>query len=164
MNILETLLIACLILIGKVFPQMNGCDYYQALQPDVNYTITSPNYSQNYLRGSDCRWAAEAPPGYKILLSCNEVRLPQSFFCSGDRILVSVIGRTDLRGSTPHCGSTSFSETSASTKMTIALKTGLFSRGGKFKCSLKAVSSGCSCGLVNRGRIGQSMPCLVSHA
>lgn len=155
MNFLASSLITILILIGKVFPQSNGCDYYQALKPDVTYTITSPKYSLNYLRGSDCRWAAEAPPGYRILLSCSEVRLPTSFFCSGDRILVSNAGRADLRDATRHCGSSSFSETSASNRMTIALKTGTFSRGGKFKCLLKTVGSSCSCGQVNRGRIGE---------
>lgn len=154
MNSLQSSLITVLILIGKVFPQLNGCDYYQALQINSVYTIKSPNYSQNYLRGSDCRWAAEAPPGYKILLNCNEMQLPAPFFCS-DKILVSNTGRTDLRDARRHCGSTLFSETSTSTRMTIALKTGPFSRGGKFKCSLKAVKNNCNCGQVNRGRIGE---------
>lgn len=154
MNCLESLLITVLILIGESLSQLRGCDYYQALEPEFNYTIASPKYSENTFRPNDCRWAVEAPPGYKILLSCNEVRL-SSFFCSSDRISVSNTGRTDLRNAKQHCGSSAFSETSLSTRMTIALKTGKFSRDGKFKCSLKAVVNGCSCGQFNRGRIGE---------
>lgn len=155
MNFLEILLIITL-LVAKISSQSKSCDYYQAVKPGIIYSIMSPNFSQNYQLGTDCRWAAEAPAGHQVSLSCNQVKLPTTFACFGDRILVSNTGRADLRDGKKHCGASSFSETSVSTRMTLALKTGRFSWGGSFKCSLKTVTNSCSCGLINRGRIGTS--------
>lgn len=153
MNFRKISLIAVFILIESVYLQYRGCDYFQAVKLETNYLISSPRYSQNFL-GNECRWAAEAPPGNEISVNCTEVRLQPTLSCYGDRILVSKSGRTDLRDARRYCGGASFSESSTSTKITIALKTGSFSQGGKFKCSLKAVASRCICGQVNRGRIG----------
>jgi hypothetical protein len=159
MNSLETLSIIVLSLIGKVSAQSKACDFYQELKPGKIYTIASPRYPQNYLRGTDCRWAAEAPPGYKISLGCNEVRLPLVLRCNDrvDRILVSPSGRVNLSDARRHCGGVSFSETSLSTRMLVALKSGPFISGKRFKCSLKAVADNCSCGQLNRGRIGEDL-------
>jgi hypothetical protein len=157
MNLQETLLIIVIsTFIGKVFTQfeLEHCDFYQSLELNVTYSIASPNFSENYLRGTDCRWAAEAPPGHKIFLNCRQVNLPRTFACNGDRILVSNTGRVDLRDGRKYCGGVEFAETSRSTRIIIALKSGLRSRGGKFKCSLKTVANSCSCGQLNRGRIG----------
>lgn len=158
MNFPQTLPIITLLLIGKVSTQSKACDFYQPLKPDVVYTIASPRFPQNYLRGTDCRWAAEAPTGYKVSLSCAEVRLPLVFLCNdrSDRILVSLSGKVNLSDARRRCGEVSFTETSSSNRMIIALKTVQRTRGGRFKCSLKAVSNtnSCNCGLLNRGRIG----------
>lgn len=147
-------LIIALKLIEEVSLQYEGCDYFEELKPDTTYFISSPRNSENLLWGDDCRWAAEASFGNKILLNCNEVRIQPSISCYGDSILVSMSGRTDLSDAKRYCGMTSFSETSTSTKITIALKTRSVSIGVRFKCSLQAVASNCSCGQVNRGRIG----------
>jgi hypothetical protein len=157
MVFLETLPIIALLLIGKVATQFNGCDFYQAVQPGVTYTVASPRYSRNYLRGTNCRWAAEAPPGYKISLACADVRLPPSFLCNdrADRILVSLSGKVNLYDARRHCGGVSFTETSSSNRMVMALRTAPFTRGGRFKCSLRAVANDCNCGLLNRGKIGK---------
>lgn len=157
MNFLETLSIIVFLLIGKVSTQSNGCDFYQELELDIIYTISSPRFPQRYLRGTDCRWAAEAPAGYKISLDCYEVRLPPVFQCTDkvDRILVSSVGNANLTDGKRYCGGVPFTETSSSTRMVFALKTGPFIRGGRFKCSLKAVRASCSCGQLNRGRIGE---------
>lgn len=153
----ETLAIIAFLLIEKVSAQSKACDFYQAMEPNVVYTISSPKYSNNYLRGTDCRWAAEAPLGYKISLACAIVRLPSTFLCNdrADRILVSRSGKANLSDGRRHCGGVSFTETSFGDRMVIALKTSPLSRGGRFKCSLKAVANNCSCGLLNRGRIGK---------
>jgi hypothetical protein len=160
----ETLLIIALQLIGKVgkvSTQSNGCDFYQALKPGDIYDIASPRYSRNYLRGTECRWAAEAPPGYKISLECLDVRLPPSFLCNdrADRILVSRTGKVNLVDGRRHCGGVSFSEMSSSNRMVMVLKTSPLTRGGRFKCSLKAVTTtnNCNCGTLNRGKIGELM-------
>jgi hypothetical protein len=152
----KTLPIIALLLIVNVATQFKGCDFYQALEHGLIYTIVSPGYSRNYLRGTNCRWAAEASPGYKILLSCTDVRLPTTFLCNdrADRILVSPSGNVNLNDARRHCGGVSFTETSSSNRMVMALKTALFTRGGRFKCSLRTIANNCNCGLLNRGKIG----------
>jgi CUB domain len=158
MIFLETLSIIMFLLIGKVSTALEACDYYQELKPGVVYTIASPKYPKKIVRGADCRWAAETEPGYKISLDCFEVRLPPVYRCGDrvERILVSTSGKANLSDAKRRCGSVSFTEISASTRMTIALKTGPSSyKGGRFKCSLRAVTSNCSCGQLNRGRIGE---------
>lgn len=141
-------LIVMNILIGQILAKLDGCDYFQPLQSGDEYLFTWPRF---YV--SDCRWAAEAPPGYKVHVACREVYFPFSFYCKRDRILVSTTGRGDLLDGIKHCAP--FSETSTSTKLTMAVKTGSLAVEGDFKCSLKAVANSCSCGHLNRGRIGE---------
>lgn len=148
------LFILSVIFIGNVFAQFNGCDFYKELKPEKVYTITSPLYPQKYRRETSCRWAVEAPAGYKISLDCYEVTLAFSFFCYGDRILASKTGRTDVRDSNRNCDP--FKVTSVSNRMTIALKTQAFSYGGRFKCALHLIVDTCSCGQYNKARIGRT--------
>lgn len=155
MNFNKSSLIAFLLLIGKVSVQYKSCDYYQRLTVGATYFIASPGYSRNYNRGAECRWAAESPPGYHVALNCNDVKLPLVLSCRSDRILVSRSGRASLSDGKAHCGVASFTENSVSTRMVVALKSGALSRGGKFKCSFRAVANTCSCGQLNRGKIGE---------
>lgn len=139
-----------LLLVGSADSQYKGCDYFQAMKPGKLYSIATKKIG----RSSNCRWSAEAPPGYRISLVCHEVNLPSTLLCRGDEIMVSISGRADLRGGKRHCGNASFIETTISRKITVALK----SRSGELKCSLKAianVSNSCTCGQQNRGRIGE---------
>lgn len=133
-----------------------GCDFFQRLSSNVTYTITSPRYSRTYPSGVSCRWAIEAPPAHNVLVNCQDVKMPSSKLCSRDGILVSTTGRADLRDASLHCGKRSFKLQSKSTRMTMALRTSRFNKaGGRFKCSLRAVGdSSCSCGQMNRAKIG----------
>lgn len=141
------------ILFSLASSQYKGCDYFQALRPGEIFVIAPPRYSQNFLFGNECRWAVKVPSGNKILLNCNHEA--KTFPCYGDSILVSKSGRADLSDANKYCGRVSFSESSTSTKITIAVKTEAFSTGSKLKCSLRAVADNCSCGQINRGRIGK---------
>lgn len=140
----EFVLIVLTVAVGV---ELKGCDYFQMLKPQKLYAIASHRKSQN----SNCRWTAEAPPGYKIFLACNEVKLSPSLLCREEKILVSVNGQEDLRKRKAHCGSSPFVETTLGTKISIALQ----SKSGKLKCSLKAIPGSCVCGQLNRGRIGE---------
>lgn len=155
MNFNKSSLIAVLLLIGKVSNQYKSCDYYQRLTVGATYFIASPEYSRNYKRGAQCRWAAESPPGYHVALNCNDVKLPSVLSCRSDKILVSRTGRASLSDGKAHCGGASFKENSVSTRMVVVLKTEALSKGGKFKCSFKAVANTCNCGQLNRGKIGE---------
>lgn len=83
---------------SSVGAQNSSCDFYQALKIGQKYQIFSRGYSggkqtQRFLwfhaarisfsrfsmfvfyRNEACRWAAEAPLGYKVLLKCDNVFL-----------------------------------------------------------------------------------------
>lgn len=55
--------------------QFQGCDFYQDLFVGIQYQIFSPGYDANYPAGTSCRWAAEAPPGYKVELVCDDIAM-----------------------------------------------------------------------------------------
>ncbi|KAG5674162.1 hypothetical protein PVAND_004146 [Polypedilum vanderplanki] len=129
------------------------CDYYQELKPLSKFVISSPGFPRQYSRGVSCRWAAEAPAGYKLSLNCNNVQMPFSFACLSDQIQVSSTGHSDMADAKRFCGNTAFKVDSLSTRMTISLKTTQTSFGGKFRCSVKAIKNKCTCGLRNRGKI-----------
>lgn len=143
----QELVLIVLMTVGSAALQFKGCDFFLALKPGSHYTITSPQIS----RSSDCRWVAKAPPGYRISLACSEFKPPSTLICRGDKIIVSVNGRADLKDGKEHCGNASFVETTVGTKITVALK----SDSAKLKCSLKTVPNSCNCGQINRGRIGE---------
>lgn len=132
-----------------------NCDFFQRLTATSQFTIVSTGYPQNYLSNTKCRWAAEAPMGYKVSLNCYDVRLPSSLSCANDLLSVSPSGRADLSDGKRFCGNSPFQVYSTSYRMTIAHKVGPFSKGGKFRCDIKAVKNYCSCGVRNRGRIGE---------
>lgn len=135
--------------------EYGNCDYFQKLSTTSQFTIQSPGYPLNYLSRTKCRWGAEAPPGFKISIKCNDVRIPISFACVGDNLAISPTGRTDMADAKRYCGSSPFQLDSTNYRMTIALKAGALSNGSKFQCLIKAVKNNCSCGTRNRGRIGK---------
>lgn len=154
---LELLIFALLIEFSSPLDQFGDCDFFQQLTSSSQFGFTSPGYPGNYAKGTQCRWAAEAPPGFKISLDCYEVQLPSSLSCSKDALSVSPMGRVDLGDAKRYCGSSPFQIESTSNRMTMALRAGNLSKGGKFHCSIKAVKNNCGCGKRNRGRIGNEL-------
>lgn len=58
-----------------------GCDFYQYVIPGRNYYIYNLEYPDNYHGVVSCRWRAESPPDSKIVITCDDIRLPPvSFF------------------------------------------------------------------------------------
>lgn len=139
--------------------QYGNCDFFQKLSTTSQFTITSPRYPGNFLRDTKCRWAAEAPPGFKISLNCFEFQLPSSSWCSLDNLSISQTGRVDLGDAKRFCGWSPFQVESTSYRMTIALNVGRFSKGGRFRCSIRALKNNCNCGVRNRGKIGKVQLC-----
>lgn len=63
-------------LIGQIFGHFNGCDYHQKLDSNKSYNFFSPNFPYSYNSKTYCRWTAEAPMGYSVILNCTEIYLP----------------------------------------------------------------------------------------
>lgn len=65
------------LMIAPIFGQFNGCDYHQKLDINKSYNVFSPNFPYSYHSKTYCRWTAEAPIGYSVILNCSEIYLPQ---------------------------------------------------------------------------------------
>lgn len=115
------------------------CDYAQTLVPGTQYQIFSPGYYGNYPAYSSCSWLANAPPGYKIELSCNEFVVP----CY-DLFVVNQYGLSSGSGDTALCNRAPFSITSLTNAISVRLST--VTSSGRFYCTLKTVADACQCG------------------
>lgn len=148
-------IIFCVLLIefSASLDQYGDCDFFQRITATSQLTISSPKYPGNYTKGTQCRWVAEAQPGYKISLNCDEVRLTSTLSCLGDNISVSTTEQVNLADAKSFCKP--FKIESTSYRMTIALRAGKNSKGGRFRCSIKTTKNNCVCGIKNRGKIGK---------
>lgn len=134
-----------------------GCDFYQSVNPNSTYEISSPGYPRLYKGGLKCRWIADCPPGYNCRLSCPMINIPQSNSCMKDQFLISRTGDPGLNGADKYCGRGSLTITSTGQRLSIGLITAVDTRGGRFICSLNAQPSipteQCSCGARRQNRI-----------
>ncbi|ESP04192.1 hypothetical protein LOTGIDRAFT_171032 [Lottia gigantea] len=64
------------------------CNGIQTLKPQVglNYTITSPNYPQDYPLNLRCEWLILAPGGYEITLTIKHAKLAQYWIGCSDTL------------------------------------------------------------------------------
>ncbi|XP_055625771.1 venom serine protease-like [Toxorhynchites rutilus septentrionalis] len=123
-----------------------GCDYlYKYDSKAVGY-IQSPNWSNYYRGGTNCRYTIQVPPRHYVFAQCYDMYLPSSFGCYYDRLLVSPSGDPSLGDAEVHCGTTPFNMASNGTKMVFALQTSALSNGGRFRCQITAVPIPCDCG------------------
>lgn len=59
----------------------SNCDYYQELEMGKQYYIYNPEYPQFYKAGTSCRWVARSEQNTKVVLSCEDIDIPQVIFC-----------------------------------------------------------------------------------
>lgn len=71
--------------------QFPNCDFFQLLRTGVRYQIFSPGFDRGFLYPANtrCRWAAEAPPAFKVRLDCDYFEIPPviDFYLLMDRIV-----------------------------------------------------------------------------
>ncbi|XP_058460908.1 venom serine protease-like [Malaya genurostris] len=123
-----------------------GCDYsYNYPSNTVGY-VQSPNWSNYYKGGTNCRFTIQAPARHYLYAQCYDMYLPSSYGCYYDKLLVSPTGNNALADAEVRCGSTTFNVASTGNKMVIALQTLTQSTGGRFRCQITAVPLKCDCG------------------
>lgn len=62
----------------NVFMSVNGqCLYSQEIMLGRQYYIFNDEYPGNYSRGTNCRWRAVSEPGTQIVLTCEEINIPE---------------------------------------------------------------------------------------
>lgn len=52
------------------------CDYFEVMKIGETYDVFSPNFPNNYLPGTWCRWSGCAPSGTHIVINCSVVQIP----------------------------------------------------------------------------------------
>jgi CUB domain len=69
-------LIFCIISI-PVNAQFGSCDYHDTLEYNKKAAVFSTNYPKFYSPNTACRWTAVSPVGTQIVLSCQDVYMPE---------------------------------------------------------------------------------------
>ncbi|CAH0717936.1 unnamed protein product, partial [Brenthis ino] len=136
-----------------------NCDFERNILADRDYYINSLNYPESYSAGARCRWIGKCPKGYNCRLDCDDIDLPQTPSCSGDRVVISRTGDPLLTSGETYCGAGSLTVVSTGQKISIGLITALNTTGGKFSCKLAAQLQSttpldlCQCGYQGANRI-----------
>lgn len=111
----------------------------QTMAVGQSYDVFSPGYGENkdYKPGTNCRWTAMAPAGYRINVNCFNIQLPQPLSGNLDRIDVSYTGNSNLSDAQVYATNRPFAYSTYGNKVVIALRSSQYTaKGGKFLCSL----------------------------
>ena len=141
-----------------------ACNYYESMVIDRNYTILSPGYNKMHgaPMNTNCKWALEAPPGYKVNLHCNVV-FPKLLIGCHNKLLISLNGRVDMKDADTYCGFGEIKTHSLSTRMLIEFQTAILPMGSRFHCIASAILNNCNCGIHNNGKIVNGNQTLINE-
>ncbi|XP_056648011.1 venom serine protease-like [Diorhabda sublineata] len=152
-----------------------NCDYSQYLTVKTKYYIYNKEYPSKYTINTNCLWTGQSQPGTRIVVSCEDVDLPSTKNCSGDKLRISLSGDVNFADSRNYCGTGSFSLISNANLVAIGLVSSSISAGGRFVCSLTAIqnfeppsttsppTSTCDCGWKRGTKIVGGVPTLVNE-
>ncbi|CAG4939721.1 unnamed protein product [Colias eurytheme] len=136
--------------------QSLNCDYDQEIYLGQSYYIYNQNYPNSYARGSICRWVVHCPVGYNCRMKC-DLRMPNSYMCSGDHILVSRTGDPLFVAAERYCSNGLLDIVSIDSTISVGLETTYNTQGGNFICEVTAQepasSANCTCGVKKTTRI-----------
>ena len=158
---LQIALILLCHLIHSSVCQLN-CDYYEYMKVGKNYTLSSPGFDQGAPMNTNCLWAMESPPGYKIELDCDVLFLMPLLGCN-NRLLISTNGRMDMEDADTYCGFGTIKTHSSSTRMRVEFRTSVLPMGSRFHCSATAIINNCICGIHNDGKIVNGNATLINE-
>lgn len=140
-----------------------NCDYYQNMILGQTYYIYNPQYPSNYPASTSCRWRGISEASTKIVITCEDIAIPSSSSCSGDRLSISLSGNDAFTDSRNYCGTGTLSLVSQGNTIAIGLFATSNSAGGRFVCSLTAIQDSsaattesptiCDCGWKHETRI-----------
>ncbi|CAH0551938.1 unnamed protein product [Brassicogethes aeneus] len=119
-----------------------NCDYYKDMIAGEQYYISNDAYPDYYGSSTSCRYMAVSPVGTRIVMSCEDITLPDTQGCSGDRLAVSLSGDPNFNDAHNYCGKGSITLVSQSNSIVVGLFSTWNSRGGRFVCSLVSIKDG----------------------
>ncbi|XP_044744420.1 venom serine protease-like isoform X2 [Coccinella septempunctata] len=129
----------------NVLTSVSGqCRYSHDIMLGSQYYIFNEEYPENYRKGTNCRWSARSEPGTQIVLTCEEINIPQSNECQYDKLSVSLSGNANFADAHNYCGEGTLSLLSNDNSMEIGLFSSYWSpfrETGRFICSLTSIRS-----------------------
>ncbi|XP_073975542.1 venom serine protease-like isoform X1 [Rhodnius prolixus] len=108
----------------------NQCIYSQYITPGQRYRLNNPSFPNEYPPNLNCSWQMSTRSGYRVILYCQNVKLPVNGNRCLDYLAVTTTG--DLRDSTTYC--LPFSATG--TEIRLQLVSSVWSWGGIFSCDV----------------------------
>ncbi|XP_050504690.1 venom serine protease-like [Diabrotica virgifera virgifera] len=115
------------------------CDYRQQLTTGASYTFNNYGSPNSYPIGSDCRWWVQGDVDTRVYLTCT-IDIPLTSNCGGDKFRVSLIGDgTYFSDARNYCGLQTISLVSTRNTLAVEMYSTIYSSGGVFSCSIKAV-------------------------
>lgn len=131
------------------------CFQNVTMTPGTIYEFKSPNYGGYYPIYTYCEWYAYAPPGYKVILYCPTVQIPQNDYLIVNSYGSSGTGDTRLVGTGYYEG--------ASQGNAISLKLTTYTNSGRFTCQVTTRNDPCQCGIRRVGHRHQVINGLIKN-
>ncbi|XP_074029576.1 venom serine protease-like [Leptinotarsa decemlineata] len=150
------------------------CEFRQDLVMGQEYYIYNREYYGNYTPSTYCTWYQQSEPGTRIVVSCEDIAIPSSTNCVGDKLAISLNGDLNFRDAKNYCGTGSVSLVTNGNSLAVGLFATYNSKGGRFICTLTAIQnpdvtttptppSVCDCGLKQTLRIVGGNETLVNE-
>ncbi|XP_043477669.1 venom serine protease 34-like isoform X2 [Leptopilina heterotoma] len=120
--------------------QEADCDLYQFVNLGSLYYIYNLEYP-DYVTGTKyCRFRAEAPEGYRILLECEDINIPSSLLCLNQYLSINTNPDSILSIPSIFCGIGTMTMSSVNNKMTVIYRSLPTGRPARFFCNVTSVA------------------------
>ncbi|CAH1279676.1 unnamed protein product [Diabrotica balteata] len=161
-------------ILGITYAVNPNCNYNQYLDVGQKVSVHNTQYPNQYSRGYNCNWQAQSPIGSKIIISCEDINLPSTRQCSGDKLKISLTGDNSFSDSKNYCGAGKLSLVAQANRVAIEIVSTVVSQGGRFICTLTAVKvnkpepepqglTNCDCGWKRGTKIVGGEPTIVNE-
>ncbi|XP_049547073.1 venom serine protease-like [Anopheles darlingi] len=155
-------LVSCWVILVTTIVSVTGqygtCDYTYSYSTGQTGYIESPNFSNYYTPGANCRYTINAPVGHYLYVQCYDMYLPSSTGCYYDKLAISLSGDSNLADAQLRCGTSTFNVQTSYNKLVVALLGSTSTIGGRFRCQITAVKIPCDCGRRKTATIYNGVP------
>ncbi|KAG5893921.1 hypothetical protein JTB14_028731 [Gonioctena quinquepunctata] len=117
----------------------SSCEFRQELALGQVYYINNLEYPGTYPASTSCTWYGTSLPGTKIIVACEDIALPSTRNCVGDKLSISLSGNLNFQDAKNYCGTGSISLVTDGNAIAIGLFATASSSGGRFVCSVTAI-------------------------
>ncbi|CAH1162873.1 unnamed protein product [Phaedon cochleariae] len=116
-----------------------NCDFRQDLILGQEYYIYNTQYPGQYPPSTSCTWYGRSEPGTRIVLACEDIALPSSTNCNGDKLAISLSGDLNFADARNYCGKGTLSLVTNTNSIAVGLFSTWNSVGGRYICTMTAI-------------------------